>query len=187
MDDLKFEKEAVSSDRFRPGVWLVTRCIENDRVVSVDLGWKDAGADGNYRQIGDFKHESEALFSIRALEALSAVPDIKTTMSEAGFVKRRATGLSYGQEPYVHEIQEGRLSALLDFDINGTRLYLVRSGGAYATVEIATLHLRTGGTSLSALGRPEAIAATVLCALLKARIEAGDATRSIPADQPPNG
>ncbi|MGY3582344.1 hypothetical protein ACVIGB_000732 [Bradyrhizobium sp. USDA 4341] len=173
MENLRFEKSLVPSVRFAPGVWAVTRWIENDQVFSVELGWKDAGAAGDrYRQIGMFEYEPEAMFAIKAIEGSVEVRDVKETISDAGFVRYEPTGLSHGRPPYILKVREGALSVLLDFNVDGVRLYLGFSEGIYRTVEIGTLQLWAPGTRLAALGQPEAVATAVLCALLKARIEA---------------
>lgn len=178
MGDLKFEKTEVPSERFKPGKWLVTRYVEDGRLLSIDLGWSGSGEAGDYRQIGDFKHQSEVLFVVRMLEKMPPVSDLSTALSEAGLIKYQPRGLWHGGTTYFCQIRE-ELSALLDFDVNGTRLHLGLSSGVYQSIEIGTLSLAIRLTSLSVLGRPEAIAATILGALLKARIAAGDATRPL--------
>jgi hypothetical protein len=178
MDNLRFETSFVPSVHFAPGVWVVTRWIENDQVFSVELGWKDDGAAGKgYRQIGMFGHELEVVFAINGIEKSEEVRAVKETLSDAGFVRYRQTGLSHGRPPYIREVREG-LCVLLEPDYgNGVRLYLGLSDGVYRTVEIGTLQLRAPRTRLAALGQPEAMATAILCALLKARIDAGDVTR----------
>lgn len=178
MGDLKFEKTEIPSERFEPGRWLITSCLEDGRLVSIELGWAGSGGAGEYRLIGDFKHRPEVLFVIRMLEEMSPVSDVSAALSEAGFVKYQPRGLWHGGTTYVRWIRE-ELSALLDFDVNGTRLHLGLSSGVYQAIEIATLPLATRLTALSILGRPEALATTVLGALLSARIAAGDAARPL--------
>ena len=178
MGDLKFEKTEIPSERFKPGRWLVTRCLEDGQLVSVDLGWSVSGEAGDYRQIGDFKHQSEVLFVIRMLEEMPPASDVSAALSEAGLIKYQPRGLWHGGTTYFCQIRE-ELSALLDFDVNGIRLHLGLSSGVYQSIEIGTLQLSIRRTSLSVLGRPEAIAAIVFGALLKARIATGDVTRPL--------
>ena len=124
MADLKFDKKTVSSNRFPSGAWLMTHCIENDQIVDIDLGWQEADTGIEYRHIGVFNDENDAVFVIQALETIVAVKDIKTTLSDNGFSKYSATGFSNGQSTYTLEIDEGLSNAFIEFDPhgNGTRL-----------------------------------------------------------------
>lgn len=180
MSDLKFEDFTVPSERFAPGLWRVTRCIENGKIVNVDLGWLDSGAGGTYRSVGDFKHESEAVHAIGLLESLTTPGDIGATLSKAGFDEYQSSGFSYGEDRHLRLIREF-VDALIEFDIGGTRLWLGLSEGVYEVDDIATMVMRVKGTQLASLGDPEAVSTAVLCNLLKARIEAGDATRPLAA------
>lgn len=180
MSDLKFENFTIPSERFAPGLWRVTRCFEAGEIVSIDLGWLDEGAGGKYRAVGDFTHESEAIHVIGLLESLSAPGDIGATLTEAGFAEYQASGFSYGEDRHVRPIREF-VDALIEFDMDDTRLWLGLSDGVFRREDIGGLRFRTKGTRLEALGRPENVATTVLCSLLKARIDAGDATRPLVA------
>lgn len=181
MTDLKFEKKLVPSQRFESGTWLITRCMENNQVSDIDLGWTEADVGIEYRHIGIFKHEEDALFVIQALETLANVHDVKTTLLDTGFTKYKVTGFSHGQSTYILQINEGSLSAFLEFDPhgNGTRLRLVLPDNVYRAIEIGTLQLDTSETRLSTLGRSSEVVTTILCTLLKARIASGDATKPI--------
>ena len=159
----------MSSNRFPLGAWLLTHCIENDQIVSIDLGWQEEDTGIEYRHIWIFNDENDAVFVIQALETIAAVNDIKTTLIDNGFSKYNATGFSNGRSTYALEIDEGLLNAIIEFDPhgNGTRLRHIIVGDAYRATDIATIQLDTRGTKLATLGKPEEIAVTILCELVK--------------------
>lgn len=185
IDNSRYEERLIPSRRFQPGVWLVTRCIENGKTTEVDLGWKDSGQEGSYCHIGTFAHESEAHIALDVIETMPPVNDSITSITNAGFVRLQAAGLSHGQDVYIRKSSGNRPSVLLDLDgMNGSRLYLSVFGDTHRIIEIATLPLYVTGTKLAELGRPLAVAVTVLCALLESRAKAGDITH--PTTQSPS-
>jgi hypothetical protein len=172
---LKFDKKIVSSNRFPSGAWQITHCIENDQIVSIDLGWQEEDTGIEYRHIGIFNEENDADFVIQKLESIAAVKDIKTILSDNGFSKYNPTGFSNGQSTYAVEIDEGLSNAFIEFDPhgNGTRLRYVIAGKTYHVTDIATIQLDTRDTKLATLGKPEEIAVTLLCELVKSIIASG--------------
>lgn len=160
---MQFQEKLLPSAAFAPGAWRVTTVTGDDGKASIDLGWSEDGTDKSYRYFGTFDVERTALLAIERIESLTSAPDLRKTISDAGFERISQSGFSLGGNTY-RKSMEGR-SAYLSFDGMGeATLKLENEVGGLDLV--ASLSAGTPHPELRGPSRQVAVATFVICSLL---------------------